>query len=90
MVTMLEKAINYVQCLELQIQMLKDDSLWPKALGALPNPIEELLQLAGPEFSGVAAVAQSMKLDVVEECKPKPSVELMEEDPTNPPPPLIL
>jgi hypothetical protein len=90
MVTMLEKAINYVQCLELQIQMLKDDSLWPKALGALPNTIQELLELAGPEFSGVAAVTQSMKLDVVEECKPKPSVELMEEDPTNPPPPLIL
>jgi len=52
MVTMLEKAINYVQCLELQIRMLKNDSLWPKALGPLPNTIEELLELAGPEFFG--------------------------------------
>jgi hypothetical protein len=47
---MLEKAINYVQCLELQIRMLKNDSLWPKALGPLPNTLQELLELAGPEF----------------------------------------
>jgi hypothetical protein len=52
MVTMLEKAINYVQCLELQIRMLKNDSLWPKALGPLPNTLQELLELAGPEFLG--------------------------------------
>jgi hypothetical protein len=50
MVTMLEKAINYVRCLELQIRMLKNDSLWPKALGPLPNTLQELLELAGPEF----------------------------------------
>ncbi|XP_024361920.1 uncharacterized protein [Physcomitrium patens] len=52
MVTMLEKAITYVQCLELQIKMLKNDSIWPKALGPLPNTLQELLELAGPEFSG--------------------------------------
>jgi hypothetical protein len=50
MVTMLEKAINYVRCLELQIRMLKNDSLWPKALGPLPNTLQELLELAGPDF----------------------------------------
>jgi hypothetical protein len=30
--------------------MLKNDSLWPKALGPLPNTLQELLELAGPEF----------------------------------------
>ncbi|XP_024396639.1 uncharacterized protein [Physcomitrium patens] len=53
MVTMLEKAISYVQCLEFQIKMLKNDSLWPKALGPLPNTLQELLELAGPEFAGI-------------------------------------
>lgn len=33
-------------------QMLKNDSLWPKALGPLPNTLQELLELAGPEFLG--------------------------------------
>ncbi|CAK9262326.1 unnamed protein product, partial [Sphagnum jensenii] len=79
MVTMLEKAINYVQCLELQIRMLKDDSLWPKALGALPNTLQELQELAGPEIAGQG----QCKSDILE-SEPKVSTELVEKDRANP------
>ncbi|KAH9532568.1 hypothetical protein CY35_18G004700 [Sphagnum magellanicum] len=86
MVTMLDEAINYVKCLGLQIRMLKDDSLWPKALGPLPGTFQELLELAGPEF--VEGAVQSMSKSEVVESNPKASfVEVLEEEePASPPP----
>ncbi|CAK9265694.1 unnamed protein product [Sphagnum jensenii] len=86
MVTMLDEAINYVKCLGLQIRMLKDDSLWPKALGPLPGTFHELLELAGPEF--VEGAVQSMSKSEVVESNPKASlVEVLEEEePASPPP----
>lgn len=59
-------------------QMLNNDSLWPKALGTLPNTLEELLELAGPELSGSQMEETA--------AKPKQSVEVLEEDPNNNPP----
>ncbi|CAM6015549.1 unnamed protein product [Sphagnum balticum] len=79
MVTMLDEAINYVKCLGLQIRMLKDDSLWPKALGPLPGTFQELLELAGPEF--VEGAVQSMSKSEVVDSNPKASlVEVLEEE----------
>lgn len=66
--------------------MLKDDSLWPKALGPLPGTFHELLELAGPEF--VEGAVQSMSKSEVVESNPKASlVEVLEEEePASPPP----
>ncbi|CAK9862360.1 unnamed protein product, partial [Sphagnum jensenii] len=80
MVTMLEKAINYVQCLELQIRMLKDDALWPKALGVLPNTLQELLELAGPEFA-------ALREEEVQKKKKEKSKHINKEDPLSSPAP---
>jgi hypothetical protein len=65
--------------LSLYLQMLKDDSLWPKALGALPNTLQELQELAGPEIAGQG----QCKSDIVE-SEPKVSMELVEKDRANP------
>jgi len=80
MVTMLEKAINYVQCLELQIRMLKDDTLWPKALGALPNTLQEFLELAGPELATLQEEEQKRKKKRMESV-------IKEDDPMSSPSP---
>jgi hypothetical protein len=80
MVTMLEKAINYVHCLELQIRMLKDDALWPKALGVLPNTLQELLELAGPEFAALREEEDQNK-------KKEKSKHINKEDPLSSPAP---
>jgi hypothetical protein len=61
--------------------MLKDDSVWPKALGALPTTFHELLEIAGPEFAG----SGQSKADVAE-SKPNISADSIGEDPANPPP----
>jgi hypothetical protein len=62
------------------VQMLKDDALWPKALGVLPNTLQELLELAGPEFSALREEEEQNK-------KKEKSKHINKEDPLSSPAP---
>ncbi len=62
------------------VQMLKDDALWPKALGVLPNTLQELLELAGPEFAALREEEEQNK-------KKEKSKHINKEDPLSSPAP---
>jgi hypothetical protein len=62
------------------VQRLKDDTLWPKALGALPNTLQEFLELAGPELAALQEEEQKRKKKRMESV-------IKEDDPMSSPSP---